>query len=98
MKDQRRKIIGKEMNRIILKIKIWLADYHCKKKNEVRKVDDTKIHINKREENRHYLHSKPNNEASVRHQLEEKRLENYFLFRCLQAKLWLKINAKSCSW
>lgn len=39
MKDQRRKIIGKEMNGIILKIKIWLADYHCKKK-KVRKVEN----------------------------------------------------------
>ena len=50
------------------------------------------------EENRHYLHSKPNNEVSARYQLEEKKLENDFLFHCLQAKLWLKINAKSCSW
>lgn len=50
------------------------------------------------EENRHYLHSKPNNEVSVRYQLEEKKSENDFLFHRLQAKLWLKINAKSCSW
>lgn len=47
MKDQRRKTIGKEVNGIVLKIKIWLADYHCKKKKKVRKVDDTKIHSNK---------------------------------------------------
>ena len=28
------------------------------------------------EENRHYLHSKPNNEVSARYQLEEKKSEN----------------------
>lgn len=59
------------MSRIILKVKIRLEDYHSKKmksqKSWVPKSTLTRV-----EENRNYLHSKPNNEVSARYQLEEK--------------------------
>lgn len=43
--------------------------------------------LTKVEENRHHLHSKPNNEVSARHQLEEKRWKMILFFHCLQPKL-----------
>lgn len=61
------------MNGILCKIRFGWQITIVKK--ESRKSTLTRV-----EENRHYLHSKPNNEVSARHQLEEKSWKMIFFF------------------